>query len=210
MITQSGAEGISLKHVRSVHLIEPYWNYIRTDQVIGRAVRTGSHLDMNADEKNVSVYIYFSTFTEKQITNSFTIKTLDKSKTSDQYIYDVAKRKKQINENILKLLQQSSVDCALNGKSHNLLKCFSFPINMDENKISFENDISKELYDEQFNQAIETSDFSGIVYITKKGNFILNTKTNEVYDYDIYMDSKRLVKLGILKIKDNKKSIYNN
>ena len=37
MITQSGSEGISLKNVRQVHLLEPYWNMIRMDQVIGRA-----------------------------------------------------------------------------------------------------------------------------------------------------------------------------
>ena len=33
MITQSGAEGISLANVRQVHIMEAYWNYVRLDQV---------------------------------------------------------------------------------------------------------------------------------------------------------------------------------
>ena len=37
MITASGAEGISLKNVRYVHITEPYWHPVRMQQVIGRA-----------------------------------------------------------------------------------------------------------------------------------------------------------------------------
>ena len=39
MITSSGAEGISLKNVRYVHIMEPYWHPVRVKQVIGRARR---------------------------------------------------------------------------------------------------------------------------------------------------------------------------
>ena len=46
MITSSGAEGISLKNVRYVHIMEPYWNFIRIDQVFGRAIRMKSHMDL--------------------------------------------------------------------------------------------------------------------------------------------------------------------
>ena len=37
MITASGAEGISLRNVRFVHITEPYWHPVRMQQVIGRA-----------------------------------------------------------------------------------------------------------------------------------------------------------------------------
>jgi hypothetical protein len=46
MITSSGAEGISLKNVRYVHITEPYWHPVRTAQVIGRAIRICSHEDL--------------------------------------------------------------------------------------------------------------------------------------------------------------------
>ena len=37
MITASGAEGISLKNVRHVHITEPYWHPVRTNRVIGQS-----------------------------------------------------------------------------------------------------------------------------------------------------------------------------
>jgi hypothetical protein len=39
MITASGSEGINLRNVRFVHIMEPYWNGVRVEQVIGRAQR---------------------------------------------------------------------------------------------------------------------------------------------------------------------------
>jgi hypothetical protein len=96
MITQSGSEGISLKNVRQVHILEPFWNHIRIDQVIGRAVRTCSHVALKPKERNVEVFIYYVMFTNEQINESFTIRVKDKSMTSDQYLYDIAKRKKSI------------------------------------------------------------------------------------------------------------------
>ena len=37
MITSSGSEGINLRNTRYVHIMEPYWHPVRTEQVIGRA-----------------------------------------------------------------------------------------------------------------------------------------------------------------------------
>jgi predicted nuclease of restriction endonuclease-like RecB superfamily len=42
MITQSGSAGISFENVRQVHIMEPYRNKSRIDQVIGHANRTFS------------------------------------------------------------------------------------------------------------------------------------------------------------------------
>ena len=46
MITASGAEGISLMNCRFVHITEPYWHPVRTEQVIGRARRICSHKEL--------------------------------------------------------------------------------------------------------------------------------------------------------------------
>lgn len=67
LITSSGAEGINLKYVRQVHLMEPYWNKVRTDQVIGRARRIKSHSELPEDQRNVRVYEYVSRFTPEQL-----------------------------------------------------------------------------------------------------------------------------------------------
>lgn len=61
-ITSAGAEGLSLRNVRNVHIMEPYWNHVRTDQVQGRAVRICSHMDLDLEERNVDVFTYCTVF----------------------------------------------------------------------------------------------------------------------------------------------------
>ena len=60
IISGAGAEGISLTCVRQVHILEPYWNYVRINQVFGRAIRLKSHVDLPPDERNVEEYLYLS------------------------------------------------------------------------------------------------------------------------------------------------------
>ena len=59
MITAGGAEGITLKNVRFVHLMEPYWHPVRTEQVIGRAVRICSHQALPSDKSIYRLSIYY-------------------------------------------------------------------------------------------------------------------------------------------------------
>jgi Helicase conserved C-terminal domain len=51
-------EGVSLMRVRTVHLLETYWNLSQTAQIIGRAVRYCSHKTLPARDRSVLVYIY--------------------------------------------------------------------------------------------------------------------------------------------------------
>ena len=64
--TQSGAEGISLRFVRQVHIMEPYWNNVRIEQVIGRARRIKSHVLLPEDQRSVKVFQYIITLTDSQ------------------------------------------------------------------------------------------------------------------------------------------------
>jgi len=194
MITQSGAEGISLKNVRQVHVIEPYWNQIRVDQVIGRAVRTCSHIGLPKDQRNVSVYLYRSVLSKKQKENSFTLRTQDKSATSDEYIHDIAQRKANVINKLLEILQKSAIDCAINAKYHNNMRCFSFPVNMKPEMLTYEFDIAND----QPLSGIVQREWNGQVLVTKKGQFLIRPETKEVYDYDLYVESGRLVKLGTI------------
>ena len=61
IISSAGAEGISLTCVRQVHILEPFWNYVRIDQVLGRAIRMKSHEQLPKEERNVEQYLYLST-----------------------------------------------------------------------------------------------------------------------------------------------------
>ena len=60
IISSAGAEGLSLTCVRQVHILEPYWNYVRIDQVLGRAIRMRSHMALDPKDRNVEQYLYLS------------------------------------------------------------------------------------------------------------------------------------------------------
>lgn len=208
MITQSGAEGISLKNVRQVHVMEPYWNHIRIDQVVGRAVRTCSHIDLPPKERHVDVYIYYMEFSKHQKDSSVTIMRRDKGLTTDEYIYRVAQTKANIIKGFLEMLKKASIDCAMHAKKHgSMIRCFSFPSNIEDGSVILKNDINDEPLDIEYSKNILVNKWKGDVYITAKGNFLVKKETMEVYDYDIYLESGKLVKLGVLRVENKGLSI---
>lgn len=121
MITRAGAEGLDLKNIRQVLIMEPYWNDIRIDQVIGRAVRRNSHVDLPSKERKVDVYIYQSILSQQQ-------RQQTKEKTStDQYLMEVARRKKALIGEILEIMKEMAVDCDLNAyDNEGDYQCYSF------------------------------------------------------------------------------------
>jgi hypothetical protein len=125
MITGAGSEGISLKNVRGVHLMEPHWNKVRMDQVKGRAVRICSHKDLAFNQRNVDIYTYLSVLTPEQLRRNQEIVIQDKSMTSDQYIYSVADRKNNLNQQFLETVQMGAVDCELNKLENGMYRCFT-------------------------------------------------------------------------------------
>lgn len=144
MITQSGAEGISLKNVRRVLIMEYFWNAVRINQVIGRAVRTCSHAMLPEDQRTVEKFIYIMKFTKKQIEKNFTIQTQDKSLTTDEHIYALANKKENIINQFMNMLKAASFDCIINSVQNQPLKngykCYNWAINSDENELSYTRD----------------------------------------------------------------------
>ena len=63
MTTKTGAEGLDLKEVRFIHILEPYWQPVLMTQIIGRGVRNKSHLMLAPKDRNVEVFIYMATIT---------------------------------------------------------------------------------------------------------------------------------------------------
>jgi hypothetical protein len=137
MISQSGAEGISLKEVRQVYILEPFWNQVRIDQVIGRASRTNSHAKLPPAERDVQVFLYVSTFTPQQIEKDHTMRHLDHEQTSDEHILQVAQRKKNIIEQFENALKMSAIDCLNNAENNqtrqNGLQCYVAPVDFKGN-----------------------------------------------------------------------------
>jgi superfamily II DNA/RNA helicase len=92
LITSAGSEGIDLKEVRSVVLLEPFWNFARTEQVIGRAVRFRSHSNLPFNKRTVDIYSLILTKPEKRIKN-------DHVPTADNVLLGLSKLKEiEINK----------------------------------------------------------------------------------------------------------------
>jgi hypothetical protein len=134
MITQSGAEGISLFNTRQVHIMEPYWNNVRLEQVIGRAIRLCSHMNLPWDDRVVNVYTYLSVFSDKQKTDSASggraVIMADKGKTTDEQIYGIALIKKQLADGLFSIAQSAATDCKIHyfeqGEAAGVV-CFEYP-----------------------------------------------------------------------------------
>ncbi len=141
MGTQAAAEGISLKHVQQVHIVEPYWNNVRIQQVIGRARRLGSHIGLPQNEQTVHAYMYFSVFSENQ--TAFEVDTTDK------HIYDNALLKQRLNDQFLNAIKSSAVDCTLNYAQNSLMdkNYVCYVPNPEETKetIAWDSDINVDL-----------------------------------------------------------------
>jgi superfamily II DNA or RNA helicase len=101
-------EGVSLLRVREVHVVEPYWNMSRLEQIIGRAIRFCSHKDMYKKDRVVKVFIYIATHPNNKMM-------------VDKYILKLAEKKQNIINDFEKALKESSVDCRLN-KNANIYK----------------------------------------------------------------------------------------
>jgi hypothetical protein len=100
-------EGVSLKAVRYVHIIEPYWNQSRLEQVFGRASRFCSHIALDEEERNVKVYIYLAAHPDEDVT-------------VDQYIKKLSATKNGIIKKFEEAVKEAAVDCRLNRNANEI------------------------------------------------------------------------------------------
>ena len=127
MITQSGAEGISLFNTRQVHVMEPYWNNVRLQQVIGRAIRLCSHMNLPWADRTVDIFTYLTVFTDTQKLEAKPIMAADKSMTTDEMIFSIASKKQLLADGLFEIAQTAAVDCELHYHEHGkAVQCFKF------------------------------------------------------------------------------------
>ena len=199
MITQSGAEGISLKNVRRVLITEYFWNSVRIDQVIGRAVRTCSHKSLPVADQNVQVFTYLMNFTKKQLNDNPTLRSKDKEITTDKHIYNIAKSKEGLVNSFLKMLKAASLDCVIQSDVNHPLangyKCYNWAINVNDNELSYTNNINDDKKILQFkNKQHIRKDRGRAVLKNGKKYVILKDK---LYDYYSYVNAGLLIPASV-------------
>jgi hypothetical protein len=95
------SEGVNFRYVRQVHLLDPWWNMSRIEQVVGRALRTCSHQALPFEEQNCSVYLHvLRSDTEKECYDEYTYRT----KVEEKGV-KIAK--------VRKVLEESAMDCPI-------------------------------------------------------------------------------------------------
>jgi hypothetical protein len=107
LISKAGSEGIDLKFIRQVHILDPWYNMNRPEQIIGRAVRNFSHKDLPFEKRNVEIFMY-GTILDKNIEEA-----------ADLYVYRVAEYKAIQIGKVTRVLKQTAVDCIINHDQTN-------------------------------------------------------------------------------------------
>ena len=107
LLSGAVAEGIDLKRIRHVHIMEPFWNYARINQVKTRAIRYGSHVDLPENQQNVQVYIYLSDYPIGYPQSKI------KELTTDNDLYTKSVDNMHIIDTFMGAIAESSIDCSL-------------------------------------------------------------------------------------------------
>jgi len=124
LISKSGSEGIDLKFIRQVHILEPWYNMNRIEQIIGRAVRNFSHKELPFEKRNVQIFMYATELENKE------------EEAADLYVYRSAELKSLQIGHVTRILKEISVDCIINHDQTNFTQeIFSKNINIDVKQI---------------------------------------------------------------------------
>lgn len=112
LISTAGSEGIDLKFIRQVHILDPWYNMNRIEQIIGRAVRNFSHKDLPFNERNVEIFLHGTMLLGQDAAEE----------AADLYVYRVAEMKAIQIGKISRLLKETAVDCVLNYEQTTLTR----------------------------------------------------------------------------------------
>ena len=117
LISETGAEGLDLKNIRTVIIMEPYWDEARLAQVKSRAIRQGSHDALPLNEREVQTYIYMACH-NKKIWDGLPKK---EDQTIDEQLFDKAMKNYKIIKDFRDMLVEVSLECNAFGYG----KCMS-------------------------------------------------------------------------------------
>jgi hypothetical protein len=96
------SEGVDFRYVRQIHVLDPWFNMSRIEQVIGRGMRTCSHSLLPFEDQNCTVYLHVCRFSS------------GKREALDEHIYrEYAERKAIAIAKVKKAVLQSAMDCNL-------------------------------------------------------------------------------------------------
>lgn len=96
------AEGIDLKCVRDVHVMEPWFHMNKIEQVVGRAVRRNSHALLPPSERDVRIWLHAATYSGDAMPLS-----------PDVTRYVMAAEKQRVISEVEDVLRENAIDAGL-------------------------------------------------------------------------------------------------
>uniref|UniRef100_A0A6C0K463 Helicase ATP-binding domain-containing protein n=1 Tax=viral metagenome TaxID=1070528 RepID=A0A6C0K463_9ZZZZ len=102
--SQIAGEGVDLRFVREVHVMDSWYHLNKTEQVIGRAIRFCSHSALPVNKRNSTIYLYCAVFPEEE----------SDRETAELYNYRVSFQKAVLVGNVTRALKIHAIDCNLN------------------------------------------------------------------------------------------------
>lgn len=100
--TSVATEGIDFKAIREVHIMEPWYNFNKLEQIFGRAIRHCSHARLPKEHRNVTIYQHVNLS-----------RKLKKEESVDMRVYRIADEKQNAIDEVESVLKSSSIDCLL-------------------------------------------------------------------------------------------------
>ena len=101
LITPVASEGLSFYNTREIHLIEPWYHFNRSDQIIGRGIRNCRHNKLKIEDRNVSVFMHASVNDDA------------KRESIDINAFRISTRKYIESKKIDKIIMDNAIDCYL-------------------------------------------------------------------------------------------------
>jgi len=108
LISESGSEGLDFKCIRQIHILEPWYNINRIEQIIGRGVRNFSHKNLPFEQRNVQIFLYGTLLDQTPDIES-----------ADLYLYRNSEKKILKISQINRIIKEVAVDCIINKEQMN-------------------------------------------------------------------------------------------
>jgi len=103
------SEGVDFRFIRQIHILDPWYNMSRIEQVIGRGMRTCSHALLDFKEQNCTVYLHICRYDDSSV------------ETVDEFIYRKFVEDKAIKiSKVKKVIMESAMDCELQESVNSL------------------------------------------------------------------------------------------
>jgi hypothetical protein len=101
--SQIAGEGLDLRFLREVHILESWFHLNKTEQIIGRGIRFNSHMLLNPQFRNCTVFLHALKFDP----------SLSDTETSDLYCYRTALQKAIYVGHVSRQMKIYAMDCNL-------------------------------------------------------------------------------------------------